>query len=110
MTRHSSRVGRFSSARQAFLSIQPERVFLICACLLVVHCHPSLTSCAPQNDGKLSYEAAAGSGIGLIIAGNDTSGLGVSALLATLPLFPDVLKRLRQEQQQVGCAMVSHRC
>jgi hypothetical protein len=28
----------------------------------------------------------------------------VSALLATLPLFPDVLAKLRQEQQQVGCA------
>jgi cytochrome P450 len=62
----------------------------------------------PYNDvytqhGSINYAEAASSGIGLIIAGNDTSGLGVSALLATLPLFPDVVDKLRQEQQQVRC-------
>jgi cytochrome P450 len=50
---------------------------------------------------SINFAEAASSGIGLIIAGNDTSGLGVSALLATLPLFPDVVEKLRQEQQQV---------
>lgn len=44
----------------------------------------------------------ADAGIGLIIAGNDTSGLGISALLAILPLFPGVMERLRKEQQEVG--------
>lgn len=39
--------------------------------------------------------------MGLIIAGNDTSGLGVTALLAVLPMFPAVLDKLRQEQQQL---------
>lgn len=52
--------------------------------------------------GSVDYAEAANSGIGLIIAGNDTSGLGVSALLAILPLFPKVMDKLRQEQQQVG--------
>jgi hypothetical protein len=33
--------------------------------------------------------------------GSDTSGLGVSALLAILPLFPDIIERLRSELQQV---------
>jgi cytochrome P450 len=51
--------------------------------------------------GAINFAEAASSGIGLIIAGNDTSGLGVSALLATLPLFPQVVDKLRQEQQQV---------
>jgi predicted transposase YbfD/YdcC len=31
-----------------------------------------------------------------------TSGLGVSALLATLPLLPDVVQKVRQKQQQVS--------
>jgi cytochrome P450 len=53
--------------------------------------------------GSINFAEAASSGIGLIIAGNDTSGLGVSALLATLPLFPEVVQKLRQEQQQVTC-------
>jgi cytochrome P450 len=46
------------------------------------------------------------SGIGLIIAGNDTSGLGVTALLAVLPLFPEVLRKMRAEQQQVGGGVI----
>ncbi|KAF6266422.1 cytochrome P450 [Scenedesmus sp. NREL 46B-D3] len=54
-----------------------------------------------EESGAINYAEAASSGIGLIIAGNDTSGLGVSALLATLPLFPEVVEKLRQEQQQV---------
>lgn len=57
--------------------------------------------CCLQNDGKINYDIAADSGIGLIIGGNDTSGLGVSALLATLPYFPEVLDKLRKEQEQV---------
>ncbi|WIA35635.1 hypothetical protein OEZ86_004050 [Tetradesmus obliquus] len=55
-----------------------------------------------QEHNSIDFAEAAASGIGLIIAGNDTSGLGVSALLATLPLFPEVMEKLRQEQQQVG--------
>ncbi|WIA15434.1 hypothetical protein OEZ85_002083 [Tetradesmus obliquus] len=54
-----------------------------------------------QEHNSIDFAEAAASGIGLIIAGNDTSGLGVSALLATLPLFPEVMEKLRQEQQQV---------
>lgn len=50
---------------------------------------------------SLSDTELAESGIGLIIAGNDTSGLGVTALLAVLPLFPDVMDKLRQEQEQL---------
>jgi hypothetical protein len=34
-------------------------------------------------------------------AGNDTSGLGITALLAILPQFPAVVKKLRQEQREV---------
>lgn len=45
--------------------------------------------------------------MGLIIAGNDTSGLGVTALLAVLPMFPAVMDKLRQEQQQVRASCVS---
>ncbi|KAF6251708.1 cytochrome P450 [Scenedesmus sp. NREL 46B-D3] len=52
-------------------------------------------------DGNLSEQQMADAGIGLIIAGNDTSGLGISALLAILPQFPGVLHRLRQEQREV---------
>jgi len=55
-----------------------------------------------QNEGKVDFRAAAQNGMGLIIAGNDTSGLGVSALLATLPFFPGVMDKLRKEQQQVS--------
>jgi hypothetical protein len=51
---------------------------------------------------QLNALELAESGIGLIIAGNDTSGLGVTALLAVLPLFPEVLQKMRAEQQQVG--------
>eukprot|EP00878_Enallax_costatus_P040183 GHUV01046192.1.p1 GENE.GHUV01046192.1~~GHUV01046192.1.p1 ORF type:complete len:251 (+),score=76.65 GHUV01046192.1:633-1385(+) len=40
-------------------------------------------------------------GIGLIIAGNDTSGLGVSALMSILPLFPGVMEKLRLEQKEL---------
>jgi cytochrome P450 len=62
--------------------------------------HPA----AALQDGNLSEQEMADAGIGLIIAGNDTSGLGISALLAILPLFPKVLERLRQEQQEVRTA------
>ncbi|KAF8071285.1 cyp26b1 [Scenedesmus sp. PABB004] len=51
--------------------------------------------------GELTDQATAEAGIGLIIAGNDTSGLGITALLALLPLFPDVMRQLRAEQEQV---------
>jgi cytochrome P450 len=50
---------------------------------------------------ELTDKEVAEAGIGLIIAGNDTSGLGLTALLAVLPQFPQVLARLREEQQQV---------
>jgi cytochrome P450 len=66
---------------------------------------PALSHLCLQH-GAINYAEAASSGIGLIIAGNDTSGLGVSALLATLPLFPEVVEKLRQEQQQVGVTAV----
>jgi cytochrome P450 len=52
-------------------------------------------------DGNLSEQQMADAGIGLIIAGNDTSGLGITALLAILPQFPAVVKKLRQEQREV---------
>jgi cytochrome P450 len=39
--------------------------------------------------------------MGLLIAGNDTSGIGISAILAVLSLFPEVLEKIRQEQQEV---------
>jgi cytochrome P450 len=52
--------------------------------------------------GSISDDEMAESGMGLIIAGNDTSGLGVTALLAILPLFPEVLDKLRQEQEAVS--------
>lgn len=54
-----------------------------------------------STDGTLSEQQMADAGIGLIIAGNDTSGLGISALLAILPLFPGVMEKLRKEQQEV---------
>lgn len=54
-----------------------------------------------MQDGVLTDQQMAESGIGLIIAGNDTSGLGVSALMSILPLFPEVMEKLRKEQQQV---------
>jgi cytochrome P450 len=60
--------------------------------------HPPAT----QDKASLSDEDVAASGISLIIAGNDTSGLGITALLGLLPLLPAVMERLRQEQQQVG--------
>lgn len=53
---------------------------------------------------ELSVEDVAAAGIGLIIAGNDTSGLGITGLLGLLPMFPQVLARVRQEQQQVMAA------
>lgn len=55
-----------------------------------------------QNSGQVDWQEASASAIGLIIAGNDTSGLGVTALLATLPFFPEVLQKLKKEQQQVN--------
>lgn len=61
----------------------------------------------PPQGASLSDTELAESGIGLIIAGNDTSGLGVTALLAVLPLFPEVMDKLRQEQKQVGFWMGS---
>lgn len=54
-----------------------------------------------QNNGKLDFRLAASSGMGLLVAGNDTSGIGVSALLATLSIFPEVADKIRQEQQEV---------
>jgi cytochrome P450 len=61
-------------------------------------------------DGNLSEQQMADAGIGLIIAGNDTSGLGISALLAILPLFPGVMDRLSQEQREVSAAAGFHVC
>lgn len=57
-------------------------------------------------DGVLTEQQMAEAGIGLIIAGNDTSGLGVSALMSILPLFPEVMEKLRQEQQEVRVSRV----
>lgn len=54
-----------------------------------------------EMQGALNDDEVAESGMGLIIAGNDTSGLGVTALLAVLPMFPDVLQKMRQEQEQL---------
>lgn len=54
-----------------------------------------------QNGGQLNYQLAAGSGMALLIAGNDTSGIGISAILAVLSLFPEVLEKIRAEQQEV---------
>eukprot|EP00878_Enallax_costatus_P027095 GHUV01029140.1.p1 GENE.GHUV01029140.1~~GHUV01029140.1.p1 ORF type:complete len:386 (+),score=129.18 GHUV01029140.1:249-1406(+) len=52
-------------------------------------------------DGVLTDAQMAQAGIGLIIAGNDTSGLGVSALMSILPLFPGVMEKLRLEQKEL---------
>jgi hypothetical protein len=62
-----------------------------------------------QDKESLSDEDVAASGISLIIAGNDTSGLGMTALLGLLPLLPAVMGRLRQEQQQVRSSVVLKR-
>jgi cytochrome P450 len=61
---------------------------------------------AVLQDGNLSEQQMADAGIGLIIAGNDTSGLGITALLAILPQFPAVMERLRQEQREVRAVNV----
>jgi cytochrome P450 len=45
--------------------------------------------------------------MGILVAGNDTSGQGVSAILATLQYFPQVMDKIRQEQQQVRHASAS---
>lgn len=64
----------------------------------------------PQNNGKVNCEIAAQSGMGLLVAGNDTSGQGVSAILATLQYFPKVLDKIRQEQQKVRHAACHMGC
>lgn len=43
------------------------------------------------------------SGIGLLLAGTDTSGQGSTAALMMVALFPQVLEKLREEQEKVGC-------
>ncbi len=55
-----------------------------------------------QNNGELNYQLAAGSGMALLMAGNDTSGIGISAILAMLSLFPEVVEKIRQEQEEVS--------
>eukprot|EP00775_Hariotina_reticulata_P012610 gene12610-12740_t len=54
-----------------------------------------------SRDGHLSAETVAQSGISLLLAGTDTSGGGVTALMEMVALFPEVMQKLRQEQQQV---------
>jgi cytochrome P450 len=51
---------------------------------------------------ELSVADVAQAGIGLIIAGNDTSGLGITGLLGMVPMFPEVMQKVRQEQEQVS--------
>jgi cytochrome P450 len=51
---------------------------------------------------ELSVKDVAQAGIGLIIAGNDTSGLGITGLLGMLPMFPEVMQKVRQEQELVS--------
>jgi cytochrome P450 len=70
--------------------------------LLLLLLLPLLLLLLVAQQGALNDDEVAESGMGLIIAGNDTSGLGVTALLAVLPMFPDVLQKMRQEQEQVG--------
>jgi hypothetical protein len=53
-------------------------------------------------DGHLSAETIAQSGISLLLAGTDTSGGGVTAVMEMVALFPEVMQKLRQEQQQVS--------
>eukprot|EP00878_Enallax_costatus_P038061 GHUV01043202.1.p1 GENE.GHUV01043202.1~~GHUV01043202.1.p1 ORF type:complete len:187 (+),score=54.87 GHUV01043202.1:414-974(+) len=49
----------------------------------------------------LTDDDIAASGVTLIIAGNDTSGLGIMGMLGLLALKPDVMAKLRREQEQV---------
>jgi cytochrome P450 len=54
-----------------------------------------------QGGAELTEDTIAESGISLLLAGTDTSGGGSTAALAMLAQFPQVMQRLRQEQQQV---------
>ncbi|WIA15673.1 hypothetical protein OEZ85_002299 [Tetradesmus obliquus] len=56
---------------------------------------------ANQGGAELSEDTIAESGISLLLAGTDTSGGGATAALAMLAQAPEVMQRLRQEQQQV---------
>eukprot|EP00879_Flechtneria_rotunda_P021265 GHRR01022404.1.p1 GENE.GHRR01022404.1~~GHRR01022404.1.p1 ORF type:complete len:376 (+),score=150.75 GHRR01022404.1:280-1407(+) len=50
---------------------------------------------------ELSDEDVAQSGIGMVIAGNDTSGLGITGILGLLPLMPEVMQLVREEQDEI---------
>jgi cytochrome P450 len=50
---------------------------------------------------RMSDRDMAEAAIGVIIAGNDTSGLGIQGLLGMVAAFPEVLQQLRKEQQEV---------
>jgi len=65
---------------------------------------PAVTcpAAACLQDGHLSAETIAQSGISLLLAGTDTSGGGVTAVMEMVALFPEVMQKLRQEQQQVS--------
>lgn len=54
-----------------------------------------------QGTDNLTDDDIAATGVTLIIAGNDTSGLGIMGMLGLLALKQDVMEKLRQEQQQV---------
>ncbi|WIA35804.1 hypothetical protein OEZ86_004193 [Tetradesmus obliquus] len=56
---------------------------------------------ANQGGAELSEDTIAESGISLLLAGTDTSGGGATAALAMLAQAPEVMQKLRQEQQQV---------
>lgn len=55
-----------------------------------------------QGTDTLTDDDIASSGVALIIAGNDTSGLGIMGMLGLLALQPEVMDKLRKEQQQVS--------
>lgn len=48
-----------------------------------------------------SDDDIASTGVTLIIAGNDTSGLGIMGMLGLLALKPEVMQKLREEQEKV---------